>query len=57
MKSNAVIHLTITAQSGSLLEKMVRQFIDDREKNRKSIQEEYNKRVEKQIKKIGQSKL
>lgn len=52
MKNKDRIHLKIEAKSNSVLEKAINQFIHNRNKTRKCIQEEYNKKVEKQIKKI-----
>ena len=57
MKMSHTIHIQIKAKENSVLQKMIDQFICDRNKMRQLIQEDYNKKIEKQIKKIGHSRL
>ena len=52
-----IIHIKIEIKENSVLQKMTDQFICDRNKMRQLMQEEYNKKVEKQIKEIGHSRL
>lgn len=57
MKPNSIICLTVEAKPASELSKAIARFIEDRTKARQSLQQEFDKKTEKQIKKIEQGRL
>jgi hypothetical protein len=57
MRNNAVLRLWVEAKQGSVLQQAIAGFLKERNKTRHKLQKEYDKNVEKQIKKFGHSGL
>lgn len=52
MKNDNIIKFEVTAAPGSILERMLQKFLEDRTERRKQHAENFLKRKEKQLKKI-----
>ena len=56
-KDDNTLYYEFTALPGSDLEKALMKLLEDMKQNRKRVQEEYNRRVEKQKQKIERGRL